>query len=401
MRYLPLFAAIFAITPLAIDMYLPAIPQLALSLNSHIQIVQNTLSIYLIGYAVGMIIFGPLSDRVGRKPLVLFGLSSFAVISGLLGLAETAQEFLTLRFFQALSGGATTVVIPGAIRQLFGKDTAKGLSYVSMIMMVAPMMAPAIGSYLLIVDEWPLIFFALCGYSVVMLILSIIYFPKLETVNNSSSHTNPGKIPQLGFINSYKSVFSKKSAHLYIITSVLAAIVFFTYLTSVSFLYMQVFGFSEQLFSLMFGLNIIALMLSNMVNTRLVPKIGSNKILFYGSIMAMISISSLMLLVINQAAAFYIVASLIITLSFTVIINVNADALVLRQFEHHAGTATAVIGSLRFTSGSLAGPVLTYFFNGTALPFAIMLFTVIFLLLVCQLMIRYKNNNNPQQVLSC
>ena len=101
MRFLPLFAAIFAITPLAIDMYLPALILIANQFNSPIQTLQNSISIFLAGYALGMFLLGPMADRFGRRPLMLFGLSGFVVSSGLLAFIQTADGFLALRFLQA------------------------------------------------------------------------------------------------------------------------------------------------------------------------------------------------------------------------------------------------------------------------------------------------------------
>src|SRR5690349_205625 len=132
---LPLMAAVAALPPLAVDMYLPAIPQIAEDLQTSIGAIQNSLSIFLVGFGLGMLCFGPLSDRHGRRPLALFGLMGFAVSSLLLSLSTTANLFLFFRLTQGFLGSAASVVIPAMIRDSYGKDTAKGMSAVTMIML--------------------------------------------------------------------------------------------------------------------------------------------------------------------------------------------------------------------------------------------------------------------------
>lgn len=136
---IPMLSAIVAITPLAIDMYLPAMSTLASSFNSSVTTVQQSLSLYLAGYALGMLTFGPIADRIGRRPLVLLGLTGFGLISLALAFVTSVEVFLGLRFLQAFIGAAATVVVPGYIKEVYGKNTAKGMSYVSLIMMLAPL----------------------------------------------------------------------------------------------------------------------------------------------------------------------------------------------------------------------------------------------------------------------
>ncbi|TQV88370.1 multidrug effflux MFS transporter [Aliikangiella coralliicola] len=385
MRYLPLFAAIFAITPLAIDLYLPAMLQIADSLNTDIRAIQNSLSIYLAGYAGGMFLFGPLADRIGRRPLLIAGLFGFVTFTVLLVFVQQVELFLIFRLLQAVSGGAATVVIPGAIRQLFGKDTAKGLSYVSMIMMVAPMVAPALGSYLMLLDDWRLIFQFLGVYGAIMLIVASIFFPKLEAARNDGKNA-----PSVSFINSYRLVLSNKLTQGYLAVSMLASFVFFTYITSVSFLYIQVLGFSEAQFSWLFGANVGGLILASFINTRLVPRFGSPKIL-KNSVIVVALLAGLFFAAVIAQVNVMIIVSLLLMVSTIMIISANSDAIILQQFSQQTGTATAVIGTLRFGSGALGGPLLALFFDGTANPVAYLIVTAVSVMVVCFLAHYYRS----------
>jgi len=364
LKYLPLFAAITAVTPLAIDMYLPAMVQISQALNTDINLLQNSLSIYLFSYAFGMFLFGPLADNIGRKKMLVVGLSGYCVFSLLIAFTEEASQFLVYRSFQAIFGGAATLVIPGSIRLLFGKDTVKGLSYVSTIMMIAPMLAPTIGGLLLGLSDWRLIFFVLAGYSALILLLSLKSFPSLE-----QKTTQFKNLKELYFA-SYKRILSRPETRRLLLISMLGSFTFFTYITGISFIYITVFHLSETTFAFLFGLNVVGLMLANLTNAKIAPRIGSSKMIGIIWMIGICSAGFLFVSVILQLELVFLVIGLLPLMGCLMAIIINADTLILQRFAQQTGTATAVIGTLRFGSGALAGPMLAYFYDGSALPFA-------------------------------
>jgi len=380
---LPLLASVMALSPLAIDMYLPAMPILAEHLGTDMPMVQNSLSIYLLGYAMGLILFGPMADKYSRRKMVLFGIGGFLVMSFLLPFVTNIEQFLSLRFIQAFISSAATVVVPGTIREYYQKDTAKGLSYVSMIMMLAPMIAPSIGSVLLVADSWQLIFYVLGFYSVIVLFLVAKYLP--EVVRSSNS-----KDKQISFLARYKIVFSNSEARLDIISSMTISLAFFAYITAIPFVYLTVYKVSEFSFSVLFGITVLALMTAHFINTRLVVRKGSRKMLWYGLSLSVIASASLFLVNLLSMPLVFTVITILPLMGSISMIAVNSDALVLTKFPEQSGTATAVIGTLRFGIGALAGPILAYYYDGTALPFAGLMFSVVLLVLLCQLINAYK-----------
>lgn len=376
---LPLLASIVAIAPLAIDMYLPAMPTIAKDLNTNINTVQNSLSIYLAGYALGMMIFGPTADRIGRRKVVIIGLIGFIIFSVALAFAKTADQFLTLRFFQAMISSGATVVVPGVIRDMYGKHTAKGLSYVSMIMMVAPMIAPAIGTFILHFTGWRSIFIVLAAYAVLILGLVIWKLP-----NSMPSNKDRNWLAE--FATNYKTVFAHKIARFDIFTSMFVSFCFFCYLTAISFIYIEYFKASEQMFSLLFGLNVGSLLITNFINSRLVERFGSPKLLKIGMFLSLFWAIVLFSLVQMDFGLYWIAAAIIFLLSGLSFTATNADALILTKFAQQSGTATAVIGTLRFGSGALAGPLLALLFVGTPSHFAWLVFGSVICVLIVQLM---------------
>lgn len=375
---MPLLASIMALSPLAIDMYLPAMPVLAEHLHTDMPMVQNSLSIYLLGFAIGLILFGPMADKSSRRKMVLFGIGGFLIASLLLPFVQSIEQFLMLRFVQAFVSSAATVVVPGTIREYYQKDTAKGLSYVSMIMMLAPMIAPSIGSLLLISHSWQLIFYVLAIYSTIVLLFVVRFLPEV-----TRSQVKDEK--QINFLARYKIVFSNVEARLDIASSMIISLAFFSYITAIPFVYLTVYQVTEFSFSVLFGINVFGLMTAHFINTRLVTIKGSRRMLWYGLIVAVVAAAFLYLVNILAMPVAYTVVSILPLMASISMIAVNADALVLTKFPEQSGTATAVIGTLRFGIGALAGPILAFYYDGSAVPFAGLMFFSVLLVLLCQL----------------
>ena len=380
---LPLLAAIIAISPLSIDMYLPAMPILAEQFSTDMPTVQNSLSIYLIGYALGLLFFGPQADKRSRRVLVMLGISGFIVMSIALVFVTSIEQFLSLRFVQAFISSAATVVVPGTIKERYGKDTAKGFSYVSMIMMLAPMIAPSIGAVLLL-HSWQLIFLALAGYSLLILILVYRFLPEVKREKD---------LPAVSFIQRYRVVLSNKKSQLNIVSSMVISLAFFAYITAIPFVYLIVFEVTEFEFSLLFAVNVLALMIAHFINTRLVGRKGSKRMLAYGLIVALCFSSLLVVVNYFQLSLIYTAIAVLPLMGSLSMIAVNADSLILQEFTNESGTASAVIGTLRFGVGALAGPILAYFYDGSALPFALLMWCSIIIVLLCQLLNMSKNRN--------
>jgi len=386
---LPLLASIVAITPLAIDMYLPAMLVIANDLNTDMPTVQISLSLYLAGYALGMLFFGPIADQIGRRVLAKIGLTGFTISSFALAFCHDIHLFWALRVAQAFTGAAATVVVPGIIRHIYQKDTAKGMSYVSMIMMIAPLIAPTVGSAIMGFSHWQTIFLVLASYSLAILIFVQIYLIDIPIF----------KSPLKGFalfFSSYRTVFRNKSARADIASSMLVSFGFFCFLTAVPFVYLDYFKVSEQLFGLLFAFNVMALMFGNFLNTRIVPNIGSRKMLYYGLSVGFVAGGALLSFSILHLSLYFVVAAIAPLMMSIGIIASNADALILMEFEENSGTATAVIGTLRFGSGALVGPILALIHAKNAVPFSSLMFSALILTLIAQLWHRAREKKNAR-----
>ena len=371
-----LLAAIVATTPLAIDMYLPAMPLMAQQLDTTIGMVQQSLSIFLAFFGISMLLCGPLADSLGRRPLAIFGLTGFVLASLALSLVSSIEWFLFWRALQAFCGAAATVVVPGIVRHIYQEHTAKGMSYVSMIMMLAPLLAPAIGSGILWLASWQMIFITLAGYALLVLLVSIKALPEIKAADSPKN---------IALLAGYKLVFANKSAWPDIATSMFASFSFFCFLTAVPFVYIQYFGVNEQQFSLLFGFNVVMLMLANLINSKLVTRLGPQRMLSAGLAIALVCASILTLVNVWQFDLRYTVLAIAPLMACLSLIATNADAMILMKFPDNSGSATAVIGTLRFGIGALAGPLLALFYTGTPVPFALLMLSGVLLIAVSQL----------------
>ena len=379
-----LLAATVAITPFAIDMYLPAMPIIAHDLQTHIGTVQQSLSIFLAAYGAGMLLFGPLADKFGRRPLALFGVGGFAAASFFLVWANSIESFLVGRALQAFCGAAATVIVPGIIRHLYQEHTAKGMSYMSLIMMLAPLLAPSIGSAILYFSHWHSIFLAIFGYAVILLFFIWKYLPEPPRSITGTSLT---------FFAGYRTVFAERSVRQLIATIMFSAFSFFCYLTAIPFVYIKYFGVSEQLFSVLFAINIILLMLSNFTNSRYVTHYGSSHMVRMALLTAIVL--ALLLCTVNllKLNILFTVITLAPLMGCLTMISINTEAMIILKFPDHSGTASAVTGTLRYGCGAIAGPVLALTYTGTPVPFAALMLVGVIGMGLCQLWIRASTAN--------
>jgi len=370
---LPLMAAISALPPLAIDMYLPAIPGMAESLNTQISTIQNSLSVFLLSFAFGMLFFGPLSDRYGRRPLALFGLSGFAATSLVLALSPTPGIFLLFRFFQGLLGSAATIVIPAMIRDTFGKDTAKGMSTVTMIMLTAPLVAPLLGSVLLTFSD----FFLLTLYSFVVLGLTFWKLPETQTFHPERNKQS--------FLQNYLFILSTPKIYPTLATFLMSSLAFFTFLTSAPFVYITWFGVSEIMFGMLFTTTAASLILANFINVRHVSQQGSRSMMHRGMGTAFIFAFLLVLISHSDLSVYWTVACYFMIIGSLGIISVNAESLILIEFPNQASSASAVSRTLRFSTGALVGPLLGLIYTGTPVPISYQILAAISVAILIQL----------------
>ncbi|MDR1614814.1 MAG: multidrug effflux MFS transporter [Campylobacteraceae bacterium] len=345
-------AALSAITPLAIDMYLPSITLMSEALHSTEPMVSISISIFFLGLAFGQLFGGPISDAYGRKPVVLFGLGLFCISSFLTLFVSDVYMLWILRFIQAFGGGLATVNVSATVRDFFsGSESARIFSMIGSITILAPLLAPAMGFGLVsLFGKWEAVFLFLGVYAA----LAILFYNK-----NFKSPINkePAKITP---IKNYMEVFKSGKPMILIIALVVSGCGFYAILTSASVIYIDYFKLPQSVFILCFSINIISLMAATKINVKLVRKIPPLTLLKFG-LFAQIVLSIVMMILHNTTQILFmapLIALFVGTLGF---VFGNALSIILEHFPKTSASANAVIGVLQYGFGAGAGMLANFF----------------------------------------
>lgn len=351
-----LVAANTALAPFAIDAYLPAMSALAADVGASIHHTELSISVFLFGFAVGQLCFGPLSDRLGRKPVLLGGLLAFALASLVITLVDSLTSLLVWRFIQALGGGACVVNSAAIVRDCFqGREAAKVMSTMAMIMMLAPLVAPAVGSVLLFVAGWWLIFVFLAAYAAFLAWLLGTRLP--ETRDMTQPVASPRQV-----IRNYASVLKHREGMGYICAAAASFAGLFAFVTASPFLYLEHFSLSPAVYPFVFGVNVVVIALSNRVNIYLLKKRTPQQNLRLGLTVQFFAASALVAVMLLNLASLPVVVVLVMMFTGMIgLITPNAISSLLDHFGHISATATALLGGIQFGSGALAGMMVGLF----------------------------------------
>ena len=267
---------LLAITPMAVDMYLPALPTIGRALAADQDRVQLSLSGFFFAFAVGQLVWGPVGDRFGRRWPSLIGLLMFVAGSAGCWLAGDALVLAGWRVVQALGAAAATVLARAMVRDVFDKDrSASVLSLMMLVMGAAPMLAPIVGSQILKVADWRMIFVVL-GVLGLFPLVPLLRQP--ETLPDSRRRS----VAFASVAGSYLRLFGDVRYLGYVASGAGIMGAMFAYISGTPFVYIEMFGVGQDMFSFLFGLNVAGMMASSYVNSRLVLKFGSDRALRIG-----------------------------------------------------------------------------------------------------------------------
>ncbi|HET9647477.1 MAG TPA: multidrug effflux MFS transporter [Microlunatus sp.] len=368
-RYLQLvivLGALSAIGPLTIDTYLPALPTLSADLGATDVQAQTTITGLLVGLGLGQLVIGPLSDAVGRRRPLLFGLAGHGLMSVLCAFAPSITMLAVTRTLQGVAGAAVAVVAMAIVRDLFtGYRAAQLLSRLVLVLGVAPILAPSLGSALLRLTSWQGIFVVLAAAAAGLFLLALVALP--ETLPPAR------RIPASfrGSLRAYRGLLGDRTFLVLVAVAALMFSVLFAYIAGSSFILQDQFGLTPQQFGIAFSSTAAGMIIATQVNPLLLKRWAPVQILAAAVVVALVGALALLATSLTGFGGllgflgpiWLVVASL--GLSFP-----NAPAVALSRHGETAGTAAAVLGASQFVMGGLIAPVVGALDNGTPVPMA-------------------------------
>ena len=363
-----LLALLTALGPLSIDMYLPALPLMAKDFGVSTQMVANSLPAYFLGLAVGQLIYGPLSDRIGRKIPLYIGLSLYILASLLCIFAYNEWSLIAARVLQALGGCVGVVIARAAIRdRLDLQASAQAFASMMIVSTIAPIMAPTLGAWVLIFFDWHVIFACLTLVGIVALVCVHLFFKETLTAERRL-HLSLSQI-----LNLYASIFKDPLFCFAMLAGCLSSGALFTYISGSAAVLMDSYGLGEQIFAYVFGFNAVGIMLFSTLNKRLAKTYSILVRLKIGGLIQGLGAILLLLCGLVAAPLSLVVVGLFLTVAGIGFTGPNAMALAMSEQGSRAGTASAVMGSMQFAAGLLGGMLLNFLVWSPLMNMALMM----------------------------
>jgi MFS transporter, DHA1 family, multidrug resistance protein len=353
-----------AIAPFSIDMYLPGFPAIAKDLHTSIEKVSYSLSSFFIGVCIGQVLCGPLLDRYGRKMPLYIGLILFILATIGCVFTTSVELLIALRFLQAI-GGCVSMVAPRAIiRDLFPvAESAKIFSYMILILGVSPIIAPTTGSYIVTHFGWHAIFIILAVLGVLLLVAVIAGLPESKQPDPSYS-LHPKVI-----LASFKIVLQHPQFFTYAITGAISSAGLFAYLAGSPYVFMELFGTTEQQYGGIFALIAAGLISSSQLNNRMLKRYSSEQIVRVTlGIQTITGIALFTITALGWANLYSTIGLIFIYLSCQGFNFPNSAALSMAPFTKHAGSASALMGASQMGMGALASAAVGLFTPHNAMP---------------------------------
>lgn len=351
--YLIIFLGLLsAFGPFVIDMYLPAMPEMALVFSCEPSTIQLGLTFCMIGLAVGQLIFGPASDKYGRKSVLAFSLIIFVLASVVCCASRSVEIFTTARLLQGIGGAGGIVLSRSIAADMYsGRDLARIIAILSAINNLAPVAAPIAGGSVAHVWGWH-------GIFVILLILGIVLFCMCIPIKESLNPDKRFSGKMTASVKGYKEVLNVKGFTAYSAVYALAMAALFAYISATPFIVQDVFGFSELQFSLVFAVNAIALATGSALSIRF-SKMSNAA--FYGSITGGLLATAGALGACIGLSGFltYEIPTFVMLFGIGLVLT-GSTSQAMNLGRHCAGAASAVIGGVGYIAGGLASPLISY-----------------------------------------
>lgn len=356
-----LLGALSVVTPFAVDMYLPAFPGIAKEFNTTTSVISWSLSTYFVGFALGQILYGPLLDRFGRKRPLYFGLTVYILACIGCMRPHNIETLIVFRFIQAIGGCVAQVGSIAMVRDFFpAKESAKIFSLLFLIIGISPLLAPTVGSLIMLALGWQWIFALLACIASAILAVTIFLLPEGHTPDPSIS-LRPEPI-----LRAFSAIFKQPQFYTYALAGAFSFAGLFAYVAGSPIIFMDGFHVSAQAFGGIFATLTMGFIGGNQLNVLLLRRFNSEAIFSYALLVQVLV--GVLFLVGTRSGWFGMTATLILFFVFLSCIGLtypNAAAIALAPFSRNAGSASALLGFLQMGTGAFISTGIGFFRSGT------------------------------------
>jgi len=361
-----LLGALAAMTALAVDMSLPSLPTLGVAFAAPPETVQLTLSLFLVGYAAGQLVYGPLSDRFGRRRMLLIGLAVYTVAGFACAVSPSMEILVSARLVQGFGACVGPILGRAVVRDhMAGARAAQTLSYITLTMSVAPMVAPLFGGVLLKHFGWQAIFLTL---GVVGLLLSVATYLGF---GESLKQPDPNALKVRRLALNASTFFTSRRTVGFALVNAFVFAGLFAFLSGSPFVLIQAYGVAPDAFGFYFALSAVGLMLGAFGNGRLVHRLPGETVM-RGAFVLLVG-SGAALVVIGWTRAGGAVGIMLPIMTYVMALGMilpNATVAAMEKLPHMAGMAASLLGAIQMGSGSLSGYIVATFYDGTPMAMA-------------------------------
>lgn len=380
LSFILILSGLMAFTSLSTDIYLPAMPTMAGDLNGNVEL---TVTGFLVGFAIAQLIWGPISDHLGRRTPLFIGMVLFIIGSAGCALSTDITQIVFWRVFQALGACTGPMLARAMIRDLFARTrAAQMLSTLVLVMAIAPIAGPLIGGQIIRLSTWHSIFWLLVAIGVLMFI-SLLWLP--ETLPEERRV----KASLAGAFRHYRALLTNGRFMRYTLSLTFYYVGAYAFITGSPFVYIRYYHVDPQHYGWLFALNIVGVMAMSAVNRRLVQRHALEQLLKYATMLAALAAVALALLVqLEIGGVIAIIITVFLLFSMNGIIAATSTAAALDAAPNIAGSASALIGSLQYGSGIISSLLLARLSDGT--PWTMAWIIALFTLMSAALVFRDK-----------
>ena len=359
-----LLTACVALGPISTDMYLASLPTMTRAFATDVASVQLTLSVFLVGFAVAQLIYGPLSDRFGRRPVMLGGMALYFLASILCSVATSIETLIAARGLQAVGACCGPVLARAVVRDVYGPErAAKVLAYMASAMALVPAAAPILGGFLHVWIGWQANFWVMAGFGGTILLGIALLLAE------TNAQRNPQAIDPATLAGNYRLMLRDPRYLGYALTVGFAYSTIFAFISGSSFVLIEVLGVPDAYFGFCFAVIVLGYMSGSLLAGRLTLRLGGDRLIQLGGVLAAgagTAMAGLVLAGLPSVAG--IVGPFALVMAGVGLIMPNAMAGAIGPYPRMAGSASALMGFLQMGMAALVGIGVGHWHDGTALP---------------------------------